>query len=325
MPFIIHTYHESNQHPCKCCPYCLKRQREDKVWYLHIIVVASVISPCGFQFPLFIHRVRKEVTSLSASDASFKEECELSSFPIILKAIRHRFPKLRFTLLLDALYSNGPVLDLCQALKFDYEIVRKESNFSSLNSEIQGLQLLRYQSSDIHKLATKRFEVYQSLQFFNDLTVGSRTLNILDLQEVCQKKPSKRFAKVQHKQSHWQWIVASALSEYNAASLAKRGRYRWKEENLGNTLKNRGFNLKHDFSRHPNSQSIWLYLQFIAYALTSIFLLSEIAYHCRKKFTIQFLMEQMLEDLLRHPFNFLFHFEGKTPQLLRFFVTPGAG
>jgi hypothetical protein len=108
-------------------------------------------------------------------------------------------------------------------------------------------------------------------------------------------------------------------------SLAKQARHRWKEEDLGNSLKNRGFNLKHDFSRHPQSQSIWLYLQLIAYALTSLFLLSEIGYQCRKKFTLKFLMEQMLRDLLRFPFDFLFHFSGSKPQLLRFFVNPEAG
>jgi hypothetical protein len=152
-----------------------------------------------------------------------------------------------------------------------------------------------------------------------------RTVNIIDLQETRQKKPSKRFAKIHQKQSHWQWIVASSLNQSNVVAQAKQARNRWKEEDLGNTLKNRGFNIKHDFSRHPQSQSIWLYLQFIAYGLTSLFLLSEIGYHCRKKYTLRFLMEQMLEDLLRYPFNFLFHFSGSTPQLLRFFIVPAAG
>jgi hypothetical protein len=323
--FWIHTYQPLSQHPCRHCPFCLKRQIGDKIRYLHLIVVASVVSPCGFQFPLFLHRVRKEVADISSSDQSFKEECELSSFPIILKAIRHRFPKLKFTLLLDSLYANGPVLDLCQELKFDYRIVRKPGSFSSLTQEIEGLQKSsNNRESVVSKIATNRFRIFQSIQFFNHLSLPNREVNIIDLQEICQKKPSKRFAKIHQKISHWQWIVPSILNGENVISFAKQSRQRWKIEDLGNTLKNRGFNLKHDFSRHPVSQSIWLYLQLIAYALTSLFLLSEIGASCRKKYTVFFLMSQMLEDLVRCSFTTLFHFS-PFPQLLRFFVFPNAG
>jgi hypothetical protein len=325
--FCIHIYHDCNQHPCHFCPYCLRRERDDKVWYLHIIVVASVLSPGGFQFPLFIHRVRKSIVNPFTSEQTFKEECELSSLPIILNAIRARFPKLKFNLLLDALYSNSPVLDLAKKLNFDYQIVRKAGNFPSLNEEINGLKRSGGGPSIIHQFATRRFKVYQSIQFFNQLSPASasHSLNILEVDETAQKKPSKRFAKVHQKKSHWQWIVCSTLDASNSAFQAARARNRWKEEDLGNTLKNRGFNLKHDFSRHPQAQSIWLYLMFIAFGITSLFLLSEIGYSSRKKQTIIFLMQQMLIDLLRFPFDFLFTFSGPYPKLLRFYVIPAAG
>lgn len=325
--FHIHTYHDLSQHPCYCCPYCLKRERNDKKWYVHVIVVASIVCPGGFQFPLFIHRVRKSVTCTSTPDKIFKEECELSSLPIILQAIRKRFPKLNFNLLLDSLYSNSHVLDLVEKLHFDYQIVRKEGSFSSLNEEVEGLKCSPEAPLIVHQFAIKRFKVYQSIQFFNDLIPSCSThrLNILEVEEVSQKKPSKRFAKVHQKKSHWQWIVHSTLNVSNAVTQATRARHRWKEEDLGNTLKNRGFNLKHDFSRHPQAQSIWLYLMFIAFALTSLFLLSEIGHCSRKKYTITFLMEQMLKDLLRFSFDFLFDFQGPCPKILRFYVVPAAG
>ena len=325
--FHIHTYHPLSQHLCHYCPYCLKREREEKVWYVHMIVVASVISPGGFQFPLFIHRIKKNAAPSSASNIDFKQQCELSCLPIILEAIKRRFPKLKFNLLLDALYCNKPVLDIAQKLGFEYEIVRKAGNFPSLNEDIEGLKRSSHTPLIIHQFATKRFMVYQSIQFFNDLipSYSSHPLTILEVNEVARKKPSKRFAKVHQKQSHWQWIVNSTLDASNAVQHAARARLRWKEEDMGNTLKNRGFNLKHDFSRHPQSQSIWLLLMFIAYAITSIFLLSEIGFHSRKKSTIIFLMQQMLVDLLRFSFDFLFNFQGKSPKLLRFYVIPAAG
>jgi hypothetical protein len=244
-----------------------------------------------------------------------------------LEAIRKRFPKLNFTLLLDALYSNSSAPATAQKFGFGYEIVRKEGNFPSLNEEIEGFKRSPDNPVIIHQFATKRFEVYQTLRFFNDLTPSSSnfSLNILELDEFAQKKPSKRFAKVHQKQSHWQWIVYSTLNSSNAVQRAAEARHRWKEEDLGNTLKNRGFHLKHDFSRHPQSQSIWLFLMFIAFGLTSIFLLSEIGFLSRKNNTVSFLMREMLADLLRFSFDFLFNFQGKVPKLLRFYVIPAAG
>ena len=325
--FHIHTYYPTSQHPCSCCPYCLRRERDDKVWYVHIIVVASVVSSGGFQFPLFIHRIRKNVVSSLESDKKFKEQCELSSLPIILETVRKHFPKLKFNLLLDALYSNSPVLEIAKKLGFGYEIVRKVGNFSSLNEEIEKLKRFRETPLIIHQFAMKRFVVYQSIRFFNDLnpSYSSQFLNILELDEWAQKKTSKRFAKIHQKESHWQWIVSSTLNSSNAVQYAAEARQRWKEEDLGNTLKNRGFHLKHDFSCHPQSQSIWLLLMFIAFGITSIFLLSEIGFHSKKKYTISFLMYQMLIDLLHFSFDFLFNFQGKSPKLLRFYIVPAAG
>ena len=325
--FHIHTYYPISQHPCRSCPCCLKRERGDKVWYLHMIVVASFVSSQGFQFPLYIHRIKKSVVDSSTSDKDFKEQCEFSSLPIILGAIRKRFPKLKFNLLLDALYSNSSALDIAQKFGFDYEIVRKAGNFSSLNEEIEGLKRSPDNPLIIHQFATKRFEVYQSIRFFNDLAPSSSThsLNILELDEFAKKKPSKRFAKVHEKQSHWQWIVYATLNPSNSIQRAAEARNRWQEEDLGNTLKNRGFHLKHDFSRHPHSQSIWLFLIFIAFGLTSIFLLSEIGFLSKKKNTVVFLMKEMLTELLYFPFDFLFNFQGKAPKLLRFYVVPAAG
>ena len=268
--FHIHTYYPISQHPCRSCPCCLKRERGDKVWYLHMIVVASFVSSQGFQFPLYIHRIKKSVVDSSTSDKDFKEQCEFSSLPIILSP-------------------DNPLI--------------------------------------IHQFATKRFEVYQSIRFFNDLAPSSSThsLNILELDEFAKKKPSKRFAKVHEKQSHWQWIVYATLNPSNSIQRAAEARNRWQEEDLGNTLKNRGFHLKHDFSRHPHSQSIWLFLIFIAFGLTSIFLLSEIGFLSKKKNTVVFLMKEMLTELLYFPFDFLFNFQGKAPKLLRFYVVPAAG
>jgi hypothetical protein len=193
--FHIHTYHPLSQHPCHLCPYCLKRQKQEKTWYVHLIVIASFIT--GFQLPLYMHRVRKEVVNPDSSDQVFKQECELSSLPLILRAIKKRFPKLKFTLLLDGLYANSPSITLCEQLKFHYNIVRKAGCLPTLNSEIEGLRHLPKVPQIIHSFATKRFQVVQQIQFFNDVNASNRNFNVLDVQENCKKKTNEALCQNQ--------------------------------------------------------------------------------------------------------------------------------
>lgn len=55
---VTHVYNDNSQHPCQSCPYCLKRTRGEKVWYLHCDLVASFVAPNGLQIPLIFHRIR---------------------------------------------------------------------------------------------------------------------------------------------------------------------------------------------------------------------------------------------------------------------------
>jgi hypothetical protein len=96
--YCAHSYHEMSAH--SPCPYCLKRERDDKVWYLHINVVASLVFPDGLQLPLYVHRLKAQNKWAPLTDRKFKEECELTALPLILAKVRHYLPKMKFTVLL---------------------------------------------------------------------------------------------------------------------------------------------------------------------------------------------------------------------------------
>jgi hypothetical protein len=108
--YCSHCYEEISGH--KPCPYCLKRERNDTVWYLHVNVVASLVFPDGFQLSLYVHRLKAQNKWAPLSERKFKEECELSALPLILAKIREYLPRLKLTVLLDALYANTRVIEL---------------------------------------------------------------------------------------------------------------------------------------------------------------------------------------------------------------------
>lgn len=318
--FCSHTYSALSQHPCQACPFCLKRERkarngQTKVWYLHMEVVASLIFENGFQIPLCFHRIRKRKEWENLSQEDLKQECEQTALPFLLAKIRTYLPKLKINVLLDALYANQTSFDTLKQFHFSWSIVLKK--LKSIQEEIDPIHLQK------RSVVSTRFTLTQSACFTNHIPYGNTYLNAIEFREDAQKKPSKRFAKVNNKHVHYQWIVEKTIDKTNLFGLIEEARSRWQEEDLINSLKNRGFYIKHDYSRHPSCQTIWKTLTFIAFCLTSIFLLSDMGIKMRKSATICFLMKQMLQDLFYLSYETIFL--SPYPKQLRFTLWSSAG
>jgi hypothetical protein len=91
-------------------------------------------------------------------------------------------------------------------------------------------------------------------------------LNVLRFQEWVFDKNGTQISYV-----YWEWLVSWKLTKKNVSSSALRGRMRWLEEDLFNTLKHRGFSIKHDYSRNPAAQIIWYCLIMLAFSITELF------------------------------------------------------
>lgn len=315
-----HVYYPHSQHPCQACPFCLKRERktrdgQTKVWYVHMEVIASLIFENGFQIPLCLHRIRKRKEWEELCENELKQECEQTSLPIILEKIRAYLPKLKITVLLDGLHANQVSLDTLKKFHFDWDIVLKR--LKSVQGEIDFI------NPQVRLITTKRFILTQTAFFTNDISYMNHTLNAIEFEEHAEKKRAKRFAKINSKDVHYQWIVSKKINEANIFSLIKESRSRWWVEDFFNTAKTRGFHFEHDYSRHPNCQSIWHLLTLIAFCLTAIFLLSDLGIKSRKTATIRALMEQMLQDLFYLSYEMIFLCP--YPQNLKFSLWMNAG
>ena len=308
-----HYYHENSQHPCEMCSYCMKRTHGNKTYYLHTEVILSFIAPNGLQIPILIHRMEGNPKWNGLSEKKLKQECELTAFPIVMKKLRELFPRLRIHLLLDALYCNDPVFTLLGELKISFSIVKKPKVLKTVGEDCEGLRKLIKPISRTY--SNNRFDVVQSIQFFNDIAYRSHKLSVIQVDEKATKKPSKRFAKVHIKESRWEWIESTEVTAENATKKADGNRLRWYEEDLFNTAENRGFNMQHDFGRAPKVQTIWLYFILIAMTLTALLEYSSLGRIFNKK-SLKFVMKQMLEHLLY--LNEIKIFSDNFPGQLRF-------
>lgn len=316
---VTHVYHDHSQHPCEDCPYCLKRTRGNKVWYLHFDLVASFIAPNGLQIPLLFHRIRARPEWGSLGPDKWKQECERTAFPFLLEELRRQFPRLPFCIHLDALYATDQNLTLLEKLAMGYSIVRKVTVLTTVGEDCEGLKAF----SQPLQITTEntRFKIQQTIRFFNDISYREHNLSIIQLDEEARKKPSKRFAKVHNKKTHWEWLVHQRLTRINVRERATQSRIRWKQEDLFNDLQHRGFAICHDFNRAPIAQSVRESLILIAYAISSVLTHSLLGKAMLSKgITISFMMEQMLTDLIYVPTTTLFKLHD--PSQLRFAKGP---
>jgi len=314
-----HTYHDHSQHPCKNCPFCLKRTRGDKVWYIHFDLVASFIAPNGLQIPLLFHRIRARPEWGQLNDDEWKQECERTAFPLLVRELRRQFPRLNMCIHLDALYATDQTFTLLEELHMGYSIVKKVKVLKTVGEDCQGLKTFSHPLKVVKENA--RFKIQQTIHFFNDVAYKGHNLHIIQLEENAEKKLTKRFAKIQSKKTHWEWIVHQNLTSKNTYETATGSRIRWKQEDLFNDVQCRGFAIRHDFNRAPVAQSIRIYLIFIAYAICSILTYSTLGQSILAKgYTVTFMMEQMLNDLIYISDTILFQWDD--PSQLRFGKDP---
>lgn len=72
-----------------------------------------------------------------------------------------------------------------------------------------------------------------------------------------------------------EWLFSRRISAQTCELFARQARSRWEEEDIFNSLKNRGFNLKHDYSRDPRSCFNWQGLALFAFAIFELLRFSE--------------------------------------------------
>ena len=225
---VVHKYTPESAHDCEQCPFCLKRQRGEKIWYVHMHVIVCIVCPGGIRIPLYLYPVHaKSLKSKeTASDDTFKQECELAAFPVIVKKIRERFPRLHFCVLLDSLYANGPAMEVLEENGMDFMIVRKEGSMKTVGEDCDGLEKLAEDKTH-GQLEESCIEggkrIKRSYRFFNDVDYKKMKLHILRFEQWTFDKDGAQIDYV-----YWEWIASWRLTKKNAPQSAQRGRLRWR-------------------------------------------------------------------------------------------------
>ncbi len=236
---------------CEDC--CSRNLRNGKKQYYHQLLGAVIVHPDKPNvFPLFPEAIKRK-------DGMSKNDCELNASKRLLPAIREDFPKLKMLIVEDALSANAPHIRLLEDLSFSYILVAKPSNNTYLFEKIQENKdngtLQQFETVD--EDGTKR--VYN---YINNIALNASNPDLLvNFLEYWEFKGEKQVY-------HNSWITDVELLQDNVYFVMRGGRSRWKIENeTFNTLKNQGYNLKHNYGHGKQHLStllaVLMMLQFL--------------------------------------------------------------
>jgi hypothetical protein len=240
------------------CPHCLEQKHGDKTLYYHNVLEAKLVTPEGLAISLDSEFIE------NAEPGATKQDCELKAFARLAGRLKRDYPQLLLCLLLDGLYANGTVMDICHQNRWKYITTFKEGSLPALWQEYQSLLPLCPKNRKQHTTADG---THQSFAWVGQLehVDDQKRRHRVNAFQCEQRQEGKSEDGAEGQQVHFfAWLTNWSVSGDSVVALANRGgRCRWKIENEGfNLQKNGGFNLEHAYSiGEPQIKNFYVLLQ----------------------------------------------------------------
>lgn len=237
------------------CPHCLTRKVGDgNIQYYHPVLEAKLVLP-GLGMALSIATEFIENPGEMKNDKD-KQDCELKAFRRLLPKLRKDFPQMTMCLLMDALYANEGVFELCEQHKCAYLITFKEGSMPATWKEFQALKGLapNQRQQDGNQAQTLEFH------WANEIDYNGRTLNALEMTET--EGGVQTFYSA--------WLSSWFITQDNVKALGLGGRGRWRIEEGFNVQKNGGYEMEHAFSTHNVAMKHFYYLLQTAHIINQL-------------------------------------------------------
>jgi len=227
----------------KHCEHCIVKKHSDGTYtYEHNVLEAKLV------FDTFVLSIDSEF--IENPDSSVinikKQDCEMNAFKRMAIRIKKNFPKLKFIITADALYTSGPFIKVCLDNKWDYIFRLKSDKLKTVNRDFDGIIKLESGSSFENYFLVKNY-------VFNKY--------IFNIVRYIDKAPPNT---KNQKDKIFTFITNLSISNNNIKKIVNMGRNRWKIENQGfNNQKNIYFDITHMCSLNYNAMKAhYLFIQF---------------------------------------------------------------
>ena len=241
-------------------------------YYVYVMEACLAFSN-GMVLPLMSEILAFTEDELSSS----KQDCEQKAFHRLAERIKRRFPRLRFILLLDGLYPNGPIMAACRDYGWHYMIVFKDGSLSTIWQEFQGLLSLAKENSWRRSWGDRA----QLFEWVNDIEYeyegdGHQPLQLHVV--VCTEswQTVDHSAQIVDRHSRHAWISSRPLSKKNLHLLCNlAARNRWGIEACILVEKHQGYHYEHCFAYDWTAMKGYHYLMRLGHLLNVLARFSE--------------------------------------------------
>ena len=231
----------------ECLERNAKKDDETKKQYHVYVLEANLAFYDGMTIPLM-----SEILSYTKGDTgNGKQDCELKAFYRLAPRLKAAFPALKIMVLLDGLYGNGPVAEICRKNKWQFMIVLKDGALPSVMNEFETLSTLEKQNLHQRTWGNRKqvFRWINGIDYrFGENDKKSQILHVVECKENW-KEVDRKNGKLEEVSSRHVWLSSEPLSRFNLherCNLAARSR--WCIESGILVEKHHGYNYEHCFS-----------------------------------------------------------------------------
>ena len=227
--------------------------------YYVYVLEASLAFANGMTIPLM-----SEFLSYAEGDRERnKQDPESKAFKRLAERIKERFPRLPVMVLLDRLYANGPVVELCRRYRWQFMIVLQDDSLPSVWEEVEGLRKLQ----ERNRLDRNWGDRKQHFWWVNDIEYRygdherkRQTVHVAICDESWEEADPAT-AEIVAKRSKHAWLSSEPLRRENVHERCNLGaRHRWGIKNSFLVEKRHGYEYQHCFSQNWNAMKGYHFL-----------------------------------------------------------------
>ena len=257
----------------ECLEREVKKGDDTQTQYYVYVLEANLSFHSGMTIPLM-----SEFLSYAKGDTDTKkQDCELKAFKRLASRLKDEFGHLSIMVLLDGLYPNGPVMELCRKNRWDFMIVLQDKSLPSVWEEYEGLKKLEAKNHFNMTWGNRR----QRFEWVNDIEYyygpNERKKQIVHV-VVCEENWEEigRDSEVVTKQSRHAWISGKSLDKWNVHERCNLGaRHRWGIESGILVEKHHGYQYERVFSYDWNTMKGYHYLMRLGHLINVLAQYSE--------------------------------------------------
>src|SRR6266480_2961582 len=202
-----------------------------------------------------------------------KQDYELKAFYRLAARLNGHFPRLPVLLLLDGLYAEGPVFELCRRYHWQFMIVLQDKDLPSVWEEVKGLGKLQLQNHREQKWGNRkqRFCWVNEIEYrYGEQGRKKQILHVVVCEEIWEEIAANSPAAVSKRARH-AWISSVPLNRDNVHERCNLGaRYRWGIEEGILVEKRQGYQYQHSFSYNWEAMRGFHFLMQIAHLLNML-------------------------------------------------------